>query len=78
VGLTKTDAQETYKLRFQHSRYRWKAKEISFPTQLVPRQNILEGDENSHNMTSKICKKSATLVFGTKGLVHLRVAHPPP
>jgi hypothetical protein len=30
VGLTKTDTQATYELRFQCSRYHWKYKEISF------------------------------------------------
>ena len=32
AGLTKTDAQATYGLHFGRSIYRWKAKEISFPT----------------------------------------------
>jgi hypothetical protein len=36
VGLTKTDARATYGLNFVRSRYRWKAKNIIFPTQLVP------------------------------------------
>jgi hypothetical protein len=36
VGLAKTDAQATYRLCFRCSRYRLKAKEIRFPTQLVP------------------------------------------
>ena len=31
AGLTKTDAQATYGLRFGRSIYLWKAKEISFP-----------------------------------------------
>src|SRR4029078_4754688 len=35
ADLTKTDAQATYGLRFGRSTYRWKAKEISFPTQLI-------------------------------------------
>ena len=39
--LTKTDAQATYGLRFGRSTYHWKAKEINFPTQLVPHQNTL-------------------------------------
>ena len=30
AGLTKTDTQATYRLRFGRSIYRWKAKEISF------------------------------------------------
>ena len=33
AGLTKTDAQATYGLRFGHSTYQRKDKEISFPTQ---------------------------------------------
>jgi hypothetical protein len=79
VVLTKTDAQTTYGLHFRCSRYRWKAKKISFPTQLVPHQNMLGADGNRHNkMTSRICQKSATPVFGPKGLVHPRVAWPPP
>jgi hypothetical protein len=41
VGLTKMDAWATCGLHFGSSRYRWKAMEIRFPTQLVPRQNIL-------------------------------------
>jgi hypothetical protein len=32
AGITKTDAQATYELHFGRSIYRWKAKEISFPT----------------------------------------------
>jgi hypothetical protein len=55
VGLAKTDAQTTYRLHFRHSRYRWKSKEISFPTHLVPHQNMLGSDGNNHNkMMSKI------------------------
>jgi hypothetical protein len=38
VGLAKTDAQATYRLRFQRSRYHCKAKEISFSALLVPCQ----------------------------------------
>ena len=54
VGLM-TDAQATYRLCFQCSRYRWKAKEISFPTQMVPQQNMLGAYGNHHNkMTSRI------------------------
>jgi hypothetical protein len=79
VGLAKTDAHTTYGLHFRRSRYRWKAKEISFPTHLVSHQNILESDGNHHNkMMSKICQKSSMPVFGPKGLVHLRFARPPP
>jgi hypothetical protein len=56
VGLMKTYTQITYRLRFRCSRYRWKAKEIRFPTQLVSRQNMLGADGNRHNkMTSRIC-----------------------
>jgi hypothetical protein len=40
---------------------------------------MLGADGNHHNkMTSKICQKSSTSVFGPKGLVHLRFARPPP
>jgi hypothetical protein len=40
---------------------------------------MLGANGNRHNkMTSKICQKSATPVFGPKGLVHLRVAWAPP
>jgi hypothetical protein len=78
VGLTKTDAQTTYKLFFWRSRYHWKAKEISFPTQLVPRRYTVGADQNRNSkMKSRICQKSATPVFGAKGLVHPRVARPP-
>jgi hypothetical protein len=42
VGLTEMDAHTTYGLRFQRSRYCWKAKKIRFPTQLAPHQNMLE------------------------------------
>jgi hypothetical protein len=79
AGLTKTGAQTTYRLHFRHSRYPGKAKEISFPTHLVPHQNMLGADGNHHNkMTYRICQKSSTPVFGPKGLVHLRFARPPP
>jgi hypothetical protein len=72
------DAHATYGLCFRCSRYRWKAKEISFPTQLVPCQNILGSHGNRLNkMPSKICQKSTTPVLGPKDLVHLRVARPP-
>jgi hypothetical protein len=78
VGLTKTDAQATYRLHFRCFRYRWKAKKIRFPTHLVPRQNILRADGNCRNkMTSRIYKKSATPVSWPKGLVDPRVARPP-
>jgi hypothetical protein len=46
VGLIKMDVQATYKLHFGRSRYRWKAKEIHFPTQLVSRQNMPRADGN--------------------------------
>jgi hypothetical protein len=40
---------------------------------------MLGADDNrQNNMTSRICHKSATPIFGPKGLVHLRVAWPPP
>jgi hypothetical protein len=79
VGLTKTNAQATYGLRFLCSKYRWKAKEISLPTQPVPRQYTVGADQNLHRkMISRICQKSATPVFGPKGLVHPRVARPLP
>jgi hypothetical protein len=59
VGPTKTDAHVTYGLRFGHSRCRWKSKDISFPTQLIPRQNTLRIDNSRHNkMTCRICQKS--------------------
>jgi hypothetical protein len=78
VGLVKTNAQTTYELHFRRSRYRWKAKEISFPTYLVPNQNMLGANGNHHNkMTSKICQESSTPVFEPKGLVHLRFSRPP-
>jgi hypothetical protein len=38
VVLTKTNIQTTYELCFVRSRYRWKDKEINFPTQLVSHQ----------------------------------------
>ena len=70
AGLTKTDVQATYGLRFGHSIYRWKAKEISFPTQLIPYQNMLGVDGNrQNNMTTRICLDAATPVFGPEGLV---------
>ena len=79
AGLTKTDAQATYGLRFGRSIYRWKAKEISFPTQLIPYQNTLGVDGNRrNNMTTRICLDAATPVFGPEGLVLPRVARPPP
>jgi hypothetical protein len=78
VGLTKTDAHATCGLRFQCVRYRWKAKEISFPTQLVPHQNMFGSDGNHRNkMTSRICQKPVRLIFGSKGFVHARVALSP-
>jgi hypothetical protein len=79
VGCTKTDAQATYGLRFGRSTYRRKAKEISFPTQVVSCQNSLGVDANRQNkMTSRICQGAATPVFGPRGLVHPRVTRPPP
>jgi hypothetical protein len=64
VGHTKTNALATYGLCFRCSRCCWKAKEISFPTQLVPYQNMLEADGNHRNKkTSRIYQKSVTLVF---------------
>jgi hypothetical protein len=81
VGVVpmKTDAHATYRLYFGRSRYHWKAKEIIFPNKLVPHQNMLGVDGNRGNkMTSRICKKSTVLVFWPKGLVHPRVARPPP
>jgi hypothetical protein len=78
VDLMKMDAHAAYGLYFRHSRYRWKAKEIIFPTQLVPCQNMLGSNGNRHNkMSTRICQKSATPVLGHKGLVHIRVARPP-
>ena len=78
VGLAKTDAQATYGLRFRRSRYRWKAKAISFLTQLVPHQYTVGDDQNHHSkMISKICQKSATPVFGLKALYILwLLGHP--
>jgi hypothetical protein len=79
AGITKTDAQATYGLRFGHSIYRWKAKEISFPTQLIPYQNTYGVDRNRrNNMTTRICLDAAMPVFGPEGLVLPRVAlgHP--
>jgi hypothetical protein len=56
-----------------------KAKEISFPTQLVPRQNMLRADRNRHNKIAfRICHKSVTPAFGSKGHVHPWVARSPP
>jgi hypothetical protein len=79
AGITKTDAQATYGLRFGHSIYRWKAKEISFPTQLIPYQNTYGVDRNRrNNMTTRICLDAAMPVFGPEGLVLPRVARPPP
>jgi hypothetical protein len=79
AGITKTDAQATYGLRFGHSIYCWKAKEISFPTQLIPYQNTYGVDRNRrNNMTTRICLDAAMPVFGPEGLVLPRVARPPP
>ena len=77
-GLTKTDAQAAYGLRFGRSIRRRKAKEISFPTQVVPYQNTLRGDGNRRNkMTSRICQGAAGPVFGSTAVVLPRVARPP-
>jgi hypothetical protein len=55
VVLLKMDVQDTSRLHFERSRYYWKSKKISFPTQLDPRQNILGVDGNRHNkMTFRI------------------------
>jgi hypothetical protein len=79
VGLTKTDAQDTYRLHFRRFRYCWKAKKIRFPIHQVPHQNMLEADGNRRNkMMSRICQKSVTLVSWPKGLLDHRVARPPP
>jgi hypothetical protein len=79
VGLMKTNAQATYGLHFRCSRYHWRSKEISFPTQIVPHQYTVGADQNRHSkMISRICQKSVAPVFGPKGLVHPRVARPPP
>jgi hypothetical protein len=79
VGLMKTDAQATYGLHFQCFRYCWKSKKISFPTHLVPRQNMLGADGNRCNkMTSRIYQKSATPISWPKGLVHPKVSQPSP
>jgi hypothetical protein len=79
VGLAKTNVQATYRLCFRRSRYRWKSKEIIFPTQLVPRQYTVGADQNRHSkMMSKIYQKSVTPGFGPKGLVHPRFARPHP
>ena len=79
AGLTKTDAQATYRLRFGRSIYHWKAKEIIFPTQLIPYQNTLGVDGNhQNNMTTRICLDVATPVFGPEGLLLPRVARLPP
>ena len=78
-GLTKTDAQAIYGLRFGRSTYRWKDKEITFPTQLVPRQNSLSVDGKVHRkLTTRICVGAAALVFGPVGLLLPRVSRPPP
>ena len=78
-GLTKTDAQAAYGLRFGCSTRRRKAKEISFPTQVVPCQNMLRVDRNHRNkMTSRICQGAAGPVFGPAAVVIPRVARPPP
>jgi hypothetical protein len=40
---------------------------------------MLSADGNHHNkMTSEICQKSSMPVLGPKGLLHLRIARPPP
>jgi hypothetical protein len=78
VVLTKMDAQATYGLHFEHSIYHWKSKEINFPTQLAPRQNMLRANVNHRNkMTSRNYHKSVMPVFRPKELVHRRVAWPP-
>ena len=79
VGLTKTDAQTTYGLRFERSTYRWKANVISFPTQLVSHHFDFRDDRKSRrNVMDKICQGAATPVFVPAGLVRPRVARPPP
>jgi hypothetical protein len=79
VGLAKTDAQATYELCFRRSKYRWKSKEIRFLTKLAPGQYMVGADQNHHSkIISKICQKSEAPVFGPKGLVHPRIARPPP
>jgi hypothetical protein len=56
VGVAKTDAQATYGLHFRRSRYRWKAKAISFLTQLVPHQYTVGAYKNRYRkMMSRIC-----------------------
>jgi hypothetical protein len=56
VGLTKTDAHATHRLRFRRSRYRWKAKEIRFPSQQVSHQYTVGADQNHcSKMISRIC-----------------------
>jgi hypothetical protein len=73
----KTDTHATYRLCFRWSRYRWPAKETSFPAQLVPRQNMVGVDGNHHNkMTSRICHESATPVLGPNGLFLGLLGHP--
>jgi hypothetical protein len=78
VGLTKAVAHATYELCFQCSRYHWKAKLITFPTQLVPHQNMFGSDGNHRNkMTSRICQKPVGPIFGSKGLYMLGLlCHP--
>ena len=79
AGLTKTDAQTTYGLRFMRSTYRWKAKEIRFTTQLVSRHLDFGFDGKSRRkVTDRICQGAATPVFGPAGLVRPRAARPPP
>jgi hypothetical protein len=79
VGLAKANAQATYELHFRRSRYHWKAKEITFPSQLVQRQYTVGADQNRHRkMMFKIYQKSEASAFGPKGLVHPRFAWPPP
>jgi hypothetical protein len=79
VSLAKTDTHATYELRFPRSRYRWKAKEITFLTQLVPRQYTVGADQNHHRkMIFRINQKSAGPIFGPNGPVRPRVARPPP
>ena len=79
AGLTKTNTQATYRLRFGCSTYQRKAKEIIFPIQVVPYQNTLGVDGNRrNNMMTRICLDATMPFFGPEGLVRPRVARPPP
>jgi hypothetical protein len=54
LGLTKMDAQATYTLRFRCSRYRWKAKKIRFPSQLVPHQYMCQNRPDYSSLSALV------------------------